>query len=283
MRSFSDRLEQEMQHKIDSLIYCKEDSVRHAEESVLIAIQSFDQLKASVKMKAFSSREEEIEFFKVIKPIFSSKLIYYNEIYRMEINKPVGDTKALLKYYNVEIRRINEFHSIHSDFYKYYRTQSTSMDKKYFMRRKHDIRTGIDPHFFQSDFDFNTTHDFLLARILANETLQIYLDKKKKEIKSIQLGNDSKSKEEDVKQLNWTGSKAALIELVYALHSSGVINNGNITLNKIAQTAESVFNIKLSQFNRVFLEIKNRKSIEQTAFLNQLKEGLLKRILESEK
>jgi hypothetical protein len=282
MKKFSDNLELEMQRSIENCPF-DADSVKHAEEALKIVLHSFNQLKAWVKMKTFSSKEEEIEFFKEIKPTFSSKLIYYNEIYRMETAKPVGNTKRIVKFYNAEEKRLTEFYYSHLDFYKYYRSQSNNMDKKYFIRRKQDIKTGIDSHFFQSDFDFNTTHDFLVARILANDLLQKYLIEKKRNANQKEQSTEKIQKGDSNQMLNWTGSKVALVEIIYALHFSGVINNGNTSLNKLVLTLESVFNIKLSQYNRVFLEIKNRKSIDQTAFLNQLKKELTKRMHESEK
>jgi Asp-tRNA(Asn)/Glu-tRNA(Gln) amidotransferase C subunit len=79
-----------------------------------------------------------------------------------------------------------------------------------------------------------------------------------------------------VKQ-TWTGSKVALIELLYALHTEGVFNNGTSDLKDIAEYFENVFNIDLGQYHRAFLEIRMRKS-DQTKFLNALKEKLVKRM-----
>lgn len=283
MKGLIKNLELEMQRKIESISYGEDDSASYAEEAVKIMLQIFEQLKASIKMRDFSSKEEEIEFFKIIKPSFSSKLIYYNEIFRIETAKPIGSRKAIIKHYNAEEKRLNEYFCKHFEFYKYYRSRSTNMDKKYFIRRKVDIKIGIESHFFQSDFEFNTSHDYLVAQIVANELLQHFLHKKRKEVKAVQEESIRRNESNNHEVINWTGSKVSLIELLYALQSSGVINNGNATLNSIATIAESVFNIKLKQVSRVFLEIKSRKSIEQTAFLNQLKENLLKKIQESDK
>ncbi|WP_430393710.1 RteC domain-containing protein [Chryseobacterium profundimaris] len=61
-------------------------------------------------------------------------------------------------------------------------------------------------------------------------------------------------------KLSWTGSKVALIELVYALQTEGVFNNGNADLKEIIENFEQIFSIDLGQFNRVFLVIRIRKS-----------------------
>lgn len=76
---------------------------------------------------------------------------------------------------------------------------------------------------------------------------------------------------------NWTGSKVALVELLYALHTEGVFNNGTSDLKDIAEYFENIFNIDLGQYHRAFLEIRMRKS-DQTKFLNSLKETLIKRM-----
>lgn len=59
------------------------------------------------------------------------------------------------------------------------------------------------------------------------------------------------------------------------MQTEGVFNNGNADLKEIASYFEKILNIDLGQFNRVFLEIRIRKS-SQTKFLDSLKEALLK-------
>lgn len=283
MKNISESLERAMQSNLERIVFEKENNSCYAEAAVHIVLKTLDQLREWVKTHHFENKQQEIEFFKSIKPTFSSKLIYFNEMFRMETEKPEGSSKALSKYYNNEEKRINEFYKANLDFYKYYRSQNTSRDKQYFTRRKYDVKIGIDSYFFQSDFDFNTTHDFLVARIVANELLQQYLNKKREDLLEIRTENKEPLKSQKNSSLQWTGSKVALVELLYALHASGVLNNGKASLNKIAQSAEAIFNIQLNQPNRVFLEIKNRKSIEQTAFLNHLKDNLIRRIQESDK
>jgi hypothetical protein len=84
-----------------------------------------------------------------------------------------------------------------------------------------------------------------------------------------------------LKGLKWTGSKVALIELIYTLHIEGVFNNGDSGLKEVTRFFEKAFNIDLGQFNRVFLEIRNRKS-ERTTFLNTLKNQLIIRMDEAD-
>ena len=78
-------------------------------------------------------------------------------------------------------------------------------------------------------------------------------------------------------KLFWTGNKTDLIELIYALHSSGAINSGTADIKEMASACEQIFNIDLGDYYRTFLEIRSRK-INQTKFIDKLKESLTKRI-----
>ena len=77
--------------------------------------------------------------------------------------------------------------------------------------------------------------------------------------------------------LNWTGSKTNLIELVYALQSSGSINSGTADIKEIALMLERVFNIDLGNYYQTFTEIRSRKS-NPTKFIDNLKESLINRL-----
>ena len=62
------------------------------------------------------------------------------------------------------------------DFYKYYRTGSNFLDHKYFVRGKYDIRLTLDTFYFETDPLFSTSHDYKVAKIIANDLLQVYLE-----------------------------------------------------------------------------------------------------------
>ncbi len=82
-------------------------------------------------------------------------------------------------------------------------------------------------------------------------------------------------------KLNWTESKAALVELIYALHSSNSINDGRVDIKTIAELFETIFSIELGDIYHTFSEVRNRK-IEQTKFIDLLKDSLLAKMKESD-
>jgi hypothetical protein len=79
------------------------------------------------------------------------------------------------------------------------------------------------------------------------------------------------------KKLKWTGSKVALVELIYALHAESVLNNGNADLKETVSHFENMLDVELGQFNRTFLEIRGRKS-DRTKFLSTLTTTLVNRM-----
>jgi hypothetical protein len=82
-------------------------------------------------------------------------------------------------------------------------------------------------------------------------------------------------------KLFWTGNKTDLIELIYALHTSGAINSGTADIKEVALVCEQMFNVNLGDYYRTFLEIRSRK-INQTKFIDKLKESLTNKMLESD-
>jgi len=82
-------------------------------------------------------------------------------------------------------------------------------------------------------------------------------------------------------KLFWTANKTDLIELIYALHSSGAVNSGTADIKEMASAREQLFNIELGDYYRTFLEIRSRK-INQTKFIDKLKESLAHKMLESD-
>ena len=57
-----------------------EDQSNLAENAIPIVFEALENLRSSVANNKFKTQQEEIYFFKEIKPLFLSKLIYTNQI-----------------------------------------------------------------------------------------------------------------------------------------------------------------------------------------------------------
>lgn len=113
-------------------------------------------------------------------------------------------------------------------FCQYYWGNKTSLDKFYFLRENSNYRISVNSICVLMDYKYSTARDAMAAAVIAYEQLIKYIDK---EIDVLRFG--SSRKEECFKSnANWTESTASLTELIYALQSSGAINNGNIEINR---------------------------------------------------
>lgn len=248
-------------------------SIQRIETVINLILECLSELKEYILEKGFKNKEEEIHFFRHQKPMIVAKLVYYNAIYKIETKKPQG-AKTLKKYLNRELKKLKRYFDNNLDFYKYYRTNNTSLDEKLFVRGNHDIKLCLDTGYFQSDFSFSTSHDYKVAKIIANDLIQVYIED--------QLYNkDQKDNPKAPKKLNWTGSKVAIIELIYSLHYQGVFDNGNADIRLIAKYFEDAFNVNLGNFYQTYLELRSRK-MNQTKFLDTLRETLLRKMEEQD-
>lgn len=278
MKLKSIELLNELNGQIEFLESELHDEMIRTQEILHVILKTLDSLKKIVIKHNFKSKSEEIYFFKKIKPQFTSKYLFYISILKMNSNKPVGGNSILENYYQSELDRIKMFFDDNVDFYKYHRTNSSYLDELYFLRDNNDFRLNFEDNFFERDPKFSTSHDIKVAHIIANDLLFIYLDKKINELDKMKLMGSQRNHNA---KMTWTGSKVALTELIYALQTEGVINNGNASLKDIAEFFEEIFNIDLGQYRRNFLEIKTRKE-EKTKFLNSLTNSLNKRISETD-
>ncbi|WP_163517961.1 RteC domain-containing protein [Gelidibacter japonicus] len=147
-----------------------------------------------------------------------------------------------------------------------------------FLGRNKKVRLNIETYHFFTDHKFSTSHDNTVATIIAYEQLisKLQADINTLTPQTMEVTSATKAFQNHQK-LNWTGTKTDLTELIYALHSSGAINNGNVDIKDIALSLQDTFNIELGNYYHSFTEIRTRK-INQTKFLDKLKESLGKYI-----
>ena len=257
----------ELEEQINELLFEQDNLLASYEQVIEIILQKMTKLKEYVLKTGFKNTQEEIHFFKHIKPQFIAKLIYYNAVYKIESKKP-NETKSAKKYINTELKKLKKFFDNNLEFYKYYRTNNTFIDDQLFVRGKYDIKLNLDTFYFETDHSFSTIGDCKAGKILANDLIQVYLED--------QLNNRQYKKEYGKSPLSWTGNKTALTELIYALSAQGVFNNGNADIKLIAKVFENAFNIDLGDFYHTFMELKARK-INRTKFLDSLCEALIKK------
>ena len=138
----------------------------------------FEDLRTFIHGYVFSSKEEEIDFFKSTKPIILSKILYFNNIYTIELRKPNGGIDKIKEYYKEQLVAITNFFNANLDFYQYYRSKASHLDKYYFLRGRENYKLCHGCGMFDKDPLFSTCYDHKVAKILAYDMLEIYLEQK---------------------------------------------------------------------------------------------------------
>ncbi|MFP5438843.1 MAG: RteC domain-containing protein [Bacteroidia bacterium] len=213
--------------------------------------------------------QEEVELFKEVKPQVLGKLIFYNEVYRIETSCPFSEGKMYIKYFSAQLKLLKKNSRLYRDneFFRYYRSGRSDRDGEYFVRGQLHHFTGLNSFYFETDPNFSTYYDHLLARIIAHELLYAFL------LTRIDPETRSTSLSVIPDELRWTGTKNALIELIYALYIAGVISNGKIGLRKITLIFQSIFKTPLGDVHHAFHRMKDRAG-KRTLFIDQLKDSL---------
>ena len=272
MIQFTSSLKKEVDMKVEQ-IECSEISiVTKSLEASRVLTDAFKHLKAFILAYDFHNEEEEILFFKEIKPRLCFRLIYYRKIYNIEMSRPMGIDKQ--REYLCDIMNdINKYNAKRLDFVRYYRSGSSHLDNLYFLRNKMDAEQYLETFYHELDSDFSTNCDFKVAKILSNDMLSDYL------IREIELWTDSGTLVGSfgfpATKLTWKGSKAELQEQIISWDSAGTF--GDVPLTQLHSYIQSVFNIQLdSNLSRAFGDLKIRNT--PTPFLDKLKNALLRRM-----
>lgn len=82
--------------------------------------------------------------------------------------------------------------------------------------------------------------------------------------------------------LQWTGNAIDLVELIYGIYEMGCINNGEMPLKQLAPLLYRIFGVEAKDCYRFYTDIKRRKTISHTHFLEQMQEKLNERIRRDE-
>ena len=229
-------------------------------------------VRADIVDEGFSDKNEEILFFRQIKPNILGKLIYYNKVYRIETACPVDNGKLHDNYFAMQLRQLKQEYQEHicnSEFYRYYRSGRHDRDERYFARGNINYHDGLNSYVFEIDPRFSTYFDYKVAKIIANELIYNYLTTKL----SPEQNPDVLLQNEETKDFFWTQTKNALIELIYALYACDAISNGKIGIRKISMVFQILFRISLNDIHNSFHRMKARAG-SRTMFLDQLKYSL---------
>lgn len=219
MKSFSNEIIFKINAEIEASCTDSEVSSDKALYMINFIRPLFEELREFIHQYTFQDANEEILFFKDIKPFILSKLIYFNDIYTLELRKPNGSKEVIKEYYKKKQTTITDFCNANLDFYQYYRSKATHLDRYYFLRGHENYKLCHNCGMFDKDPLFSTCCDHKIAKMLAYDMLEIYLQQRLQAIEKQEVIDTSRASLPG-NPFQWTGTKIAAIELGYAIYAA---------------------------------------------------------------
>jgi len=227
-------------------------------------------IRSAILEKKFQNIKEEIIFFKEILPKFLSLLYFAKTLRDMETHKPVCSDKDLIIYWEKQLDDLKCFFKNHEEFYIYVRSENTDSDHVYFVRSEIDTLESHCSFHNTIDNRVSTEHSNLVAKIISNDKICEYIKSELSFLNNpIQIPIQEIRASTGNSKLIWTGSKAALAEVLFGLIGLNVFNDGNASNKQVFEEFGLLLHIDLEQHPRMLVDIKGRKT-EKPRFVNKI-------------
>ncbi len=274
-----DNLYSEMLEQLEKINGSMHDSVGKLSVSLSLIRQTMISLREFIKVNSFIDEEQEIKFFKYVKPRFAAWQTYYIELHNIISSTPIGTDQMIKDYYINEIAITDRFFKINAFYFQYYLKDEHSKDRIYFLRRN---RTQFPPgsEIIVIESDFSTELDYLFSKFRAYEMLRDYIIKR---VKFLHQESDRSRINElsDKMKRSWSGDKIELVEIAYGIYYTQRLNNGKAEISDIIDWLEESLNTDLSQAYRMFVDIRRRKTISYTKFIDEMRHEINVHIADS--
>jgi hypothetical protein len=246
----------------------KIENVNYVPVAIKLIKSYIEQLKQFIEENEFKSNQEEIYYFKELKPQFCALLIYYFRVHDYQINTPIGSSSEKQTHIKKHLDSLTLDFTKHRSFYLYIISEETHLDEKYFLRENAKKNLAFETYSTDFDFRYCTGFDQQVAMLIAHKKLEYFYQNELNLMVNPEQFRSNSQKIENThygpyygkNKLQWTESQSALTELIYALYESKTFNYGNTTVQEITKFFEVAFDMKISNIHRSFSDIKNRKN-----------------------
>lgn len=275
LTEFTDKLYAGLEEDIEIIGLKHSHTTKKFAEVLTTVQQALGKLRHYIMESGFSDISEEVYFFKQIKPRFYSQYIYYISVYNFTLQRPLGTDDAQREHISAELAGLKRFFDNNNAFYQYYRSDANHLDELYFSRGPFRICGELDD--CERDGSYNTSHDYKLSKVIANEKYEEYLRRELAKLNGevTEIANSIDA------VFRWTSSKTDAVELIYSLIASGVLNNGNAAVRPFVDWFQKAFQVDLGNYYHKFTDMCNRKK-DRTTFLDKMNTALLRRMDEKD-
>jgi RteC protein len=277
----SEELYVQLEDELESINGTLKSGFEKFSDSLFMINTHINQLKKLVSEQQFRSETEEITFFKNIFPKFYSWMIYTAEEYSIISAVPVGTEQMLRDYYLQELAIVKRNFNQSQFTYQYFLQGETALDEDYFLRKNFNPNhPGLTALFTENKMATNQGYQF--ARFRAGEMLQDFLINR---IRLLYKAPDNVLLAELLTgtKRRWTGEKINLIELAYGIFYTGQMNDGKAEINDIVSWLEESLQVDLGRAYRKFVDIRRRKTLSYTKYLDEMRNAIHLKIDENDR
>lgn len=275
IQELSSRLLKQLEAELEEISFQNLSPIKRLTTALKPIRASLKKLKSYLDDHPFSSADEEIKFFKYVKPDFYQWQIYFNELYTIEENIPFSDVEAQQLHYENELIYVQRFFREYNFQYQYYKRDANELDTLYFIRGA-DNGSVLIPNVPELDISFSTNSDYLFSKIKAFEMLREWLSERINHLKKNLLISYQPNSNSD--EMRWTGDSINLAELAFGIHRTGQLNNGTASIGAVFRWLEEKFHISIGIPSKRISEIRRRTTISRTRYLDEMIEMVIQKL-----
>jgi hypothetical protein len=142
------------------------------EDKFHVAMEYWLAVKEIFKSRPYD-HDGEMEFFRNIKPLFTSYIEYY-----LLLNKSLAflpeDAEGAIAFWEEETKQLQRYCEKHADFIRYYESYSSEFDSDYFTRGN-NRQTAPPQGRIYEDGDCRSSHDHIVRGLLARRMYNEYV------------------------------------------------------------------------------------------------------------
>ena len=151
------------------------DEKRWIEWGFGLTTKAWLSIQEKVEGYQFTDQQEEISFYKTLKPKFVALMDFFTLLYRSVLFQP-EDRPGKKEYWKRELTTCKYFLSKHKSFCQYYEQGNTGMDPVYFVQQNNQqaLIFGVN----ENKGHVITSYSHLLARVISIKKYQCYIKEK---------------------------------------------------------------------------------------------------------
>lgn len=148
------------------------DEKKRIEWGFRIAVRTWLGIQQEADNYVFDDQQEEITFYKVVKPRFIALIDYFTLLYKSVLFQP-EDSCGKKEYWKGELAICKNFLLKHQSICRYYEQSNTTMDHIYFVQEtnQQSLIFGINEHEGRTI----TSYSYLCARVLSIKKYHRYI------------------------------------------------------------------------------------------------------------